>query len=65
MDKTRDEVAVRPLEVAISIDTTVSMYHCLEEVREDVQDLVHRLYSDIEGEKRNIFIPKILYIIMK
>lgn len=38
-----------PMEVAISFDTTGSMYSCLTEVRAKVQDLVQRLQSDIPG----------------
>lgn len=37
------------MEVAISFDTTGSMYGCLEEVRAKVQDLVQRLQADIPG----------------
>ncbi|XP_045166590.2 uncharacterized protein LOC123529987 [Mercenaria mercenaria] len=37
------------MEVAISFDTTGSMYGCLEEVRAKVQDLVQRLQTDIPG----------------
>lgn len=37
------------MEVAISFDTTGSMYGCLEEVKAKVQDLVQRLQTDIPG----------------
>lgn len=37
------------MEVAISFDTTGSMYGSLEEVRAKVQDLVQRLQADIPG----------------
>ncbi|XP_045166591.2 uncharacterized protein LOC123529988 [Mercenaria mercenaria] len=37
------------MEVAISFDTTGSMYGCLEEVRAKVQDLIQRLQTDIPG----------------
>lgn len=37
------------LEVAISFDTTGSMYGCLEEVRAKVKDLAQRLQADIPG----------------
>jgi hypothetical protein len=38
------------MEVAISFDTTGSMYGCLEEVKAKVQDLVQRLQTDIPGK---------------
>ena len=38
------------LEVAISFDTTGSMYGCLEEVRAKIKDLAQRLQADIPGE---------------
>lgn len=37
------------MEVAISFDTTGSMYGVLEEVRAKVKDLVQRLQGDIPG----------------
>ncbi|XP_033756534.1 uncharacterized protein LOC117339194 [Pecten maximus] len=37
------------LEIAISFDTTGSMYGCLEEVRGRIQDMVQRLQADIPG----------------
>ncbi|XP_033756533.1 uncharacterized protein LOC117339193 isoform X3 [Pecten maximus] len=37
------------LEIAISFDTTGSMYDCLEEVRGRIQDMVQRLQADIPG----------------
>lgn len=37
------------VEVAVSFDTTGSMYGCLEEVRAKIQDLVQRLQGDIPG----------------
>lgn len=45
----QEDFHAESLEVAISIDTTASMYYCLEETRKNVQDLVHRLLSDILG----------------
>ncbi|XP_069101071.1 uncharacterized protein [Argopecten irradians] len=37
------------IEIAISFDTTGSMYGCLEEVRGRIQDMVQRLQADIPG----------------
>ncbi|WAR25117.1 YR811-like protein [Mya arenaria] len=37
------------MELAISFDTTGSMYGCLEEVRAKIQDLIQRLQGDIPG----------------
>ena len=44
------------LEVAISFDTTGSMYGVLKEVRAKVKDLVQRLQADIPGKLVNILL---------